>query len=77
MSFNAITENNNIQSSHELHDYLPKLSHKTFYFNERYYSLSAYLSFHAVLSHNLKMHYFRDDYAFLRIFKIKIILMHI
>ena len=29
-----------------------------------YHSLSAYLSFHAILSDNIKIYYFRDNYAF-------------
>ena len=30
--------------------------------------LSACLSFHSILSYNLKMYYFRDNYAFLRVY---------
>ena len=28
--------------------------------------MSAYLSFHVILSYNLKMHYFSDNYVFLK-----------
>ena len=49
----------------QLYDYLCKLRHKTFYSYACYHILSAYLSFHAILSYNFKMYYFRDNYAFL------------
>ena len=51
----------------QLYDYEFKLSHKTFHSCACNHILSAYLLFHAILSYNLKMHYFRDNYAFLRI----------
>ena len=37
-----------------------------FHFYACHNTLSAYLSFHTVLSYNLKIHYFKDNYAFLR-----------
>ena len=40
-----------------------KLRHKTFNSYACYHTLSAYISFHAILSYNLKMRYFRDSYA--------------
>ena len=39
---------------------------KTFNSYACYYTLSAYLLFHAILSYNLKMYYFMDNYAFLK-----------
>ena len=59
----VITCNLNMQK----YDYSCKLRHKTFHFYACYHALSAFLSFHTILSDNLKMHYFRDNYAFLRI----------
>ena len=50
----------------KLYDYYCKLRYKTFYFYACYHTLTAYLSFHAILTYNLKMHYFRDNYAFLK-----------
>ena len=52
----------------KLHDYQHKLRHKTFHFYVCYHILSAYLSFHAILGYNLEIHYFRDNYVFLRIY---------
>ena len=40
----------------------------TFYFYACYHTLSAYHSFHAILSYNLKMYYFRDYIHFKNIF---------
>ena len=40
--------------------------HKTFYSYACYHTLRAYLSCLAILSYNLNMHYFSDNYTFLK-----------
>ena len=52
----------------QLYDYQSKLRHKKFHFYGCSHTLSAYISFHAILRYNLKTHYFRDNYTFLRIY---------
>ena len=50
-----------------IHDYLCKKRHKIFYLYACYHSLSAFLSFHVILSYNLKMLQFRANYDELKI----------
>ena len=47
----------------QLYDYSSKLMHKIFHSYACYHTLSTYLSFYAILSYNLEMRYFRDNYA--------------
>ena len=58
----------NMQFQYAIIDYSYKLRYKTFPLYTCYLTLSAYVSFYAILSYNIKMHYFRDNYAFLRIY---------
>ena len=37
-----------------------------FHYYAGYHNLSAYISFHAILSYNLKMYYFSDNYIKLK-----------
>ena len=58
----VITFNLHIQ----LYNYYFKLMHKIFYSYSCYHTLRSYLSFHAILSYNVNIYYFRDNYIFLK-----------
>ena len=45
------------------------IRHKTFHSYVGHHTLSAYMSFHAILSDNLKMYYFRDNYNYITDFR--------
>ena len=52
-----------MQFIHVIMILLIKFRHKKFHSYICYHTLSAYLSFHKFLSYNIKIHYFRDNYA--------------
>ena len=46
-----------------LYDYLCKLKHKIFHSDACYNILSVYQSIHVILSYDIKMYHFRDNYV--------------